>query len=193
MKPESEPKSQHSAPTPHRHRRASPIPHRYRRTDSIPHRCTGSRLVADQQGVYAPFIAIIATSLLFLGSAAYDMPRLLAARQDALHSAFEAATVAAATIAAGGTIQQAEDAAQTRLDKSPLIYGEDIQLVDMDCVGALVEVTVETGYVYRSVFVAIRERQDIQATGAAEARLILPSGEPAELSYLAECPLHPSS
>lgn len=146
----------------------------------------------DNRGVYAPFVAIIATSLLFFGGVAYDAPRLLAARQDATHSAYEAATVAAATVAAGGTVTQAEQAARTRLSKAPLIYGEPIQLIEIVCVGTLVEVTIQTGYVYQSVFVAIRNRQNILAKGAAEARLVLPSGEPAELNYLSECPLPPS-
>ena len=42
-------------------------------------------------------------------------PRLTAARQDALHAANEAARVAAATIASGGTVDDARTAAEERV------------------------------------------------------------------------------
>ena len=143
----------------------------------------------DQRGAYASFIAIIAAALLFLGGIAYDAPRLTAARQDALHAANEAARVAAATIASGGTVDDAEDAATDRLDLVPLIYGERITLDSLDCVGSRVQVTVASGYVFRSTMQILRDRQPIEATGAAEAYLVLPDDTPSELKYLGECPL----
>ena len=147
------------------------------------------RWVRDERGAYASFIAIIASAMLFLGGIAYDAPRLTAARQDALHAANEAARVAAATIASGGTLTDARTAAEERVAKSFLIYGEPIAVGDLDCVGSRVQVTVETGYVYRSTLRVLRDRQYIEATGAAEAYLVLPGDTPSELKYLGECPL----
>lgn len=143
----------------------------------------------DRRGVFASFFAIITTSLLVLGSVAYDAPRLLAARQDAVHSAFEAANIAAATVASGGTIQEAREVVQQHLDNDPLIYGQSIQIDSFACVGTRVELTISSSYEYRSVFAAVRPVQPILATGAAEAVLVLPSGEHTALNYLSECPL----
>lgn len=143
----------------------------------------------DQRGVYAPFIAITAVALLFLGGIAYDAPRLTAARQDAAHAAHEAARVAAITVASGGSLSEARDVAEVRLGISPLIYGEEILLLEMDCIGSWVEVTVVTGYVMRSALAIVRNRQPIIARGAAEAILLTPYGEPEVLDYLGECPI----
>jgi len=144
---------------------------------------------SDQRGDYAVFIAVIAASLLFLGGLAYDGPRLIAARQDAVHVANEAARVAAATIASGGTLDQAREAAENRAGQTGLIYGQDVYVAFVDCVGSRVQVTVITGYIYRSVMGLVRPRQPIEAVGAAEARLVLPSDELSTLHYLGECPL----
>ena len=143
----------------------------------------------DERGDYAVFIAVIATSLLLFGALAYDGPRLIAARQNALHAANEAAQVAAATVASGGTLQQAEEAAQERVDETGLIYNQDVYVAFVDCVGTRVQISVVTGYVYRSFLGLVRQRQPIHATGAAEARLVLPNDSPAEHRYLSECPL----
>lgn len=143
-----------------------------------------------ERGDYAVFIAVIAAALLVLGGLAYDGPRLIASRQDAAHAANEAARVAAVTIASGGTIQQAQAAAQNRVDQTPLIYGENIDVASIECVGTRVQVTVVTGYRYRSAIGAARARQPIAAIGAAEAVLLLPDGQPSTLHHLAECPLH---
>ena len=59
----------------------------------------------------------------------------------------------------------------------------------LDCVGSRVQVSVLTGYLFRSVLGLARDRQPIEATAAAEARLLLPSDEFSTLSYLGECPL----
>ena len=146
------------------------------------------RMRDDRRGVFAPFIAIIAVALLFLGGIAYDAPRLTAARQDALHAANEAARVAAATIASGGTVNDARTAAGRRLALQ-FIYGERVRLQSLDCVGTRVQITVGTGYVYRSTMRIFRNRQPIVAIGAAEAYLVLPDDSRSELSYLGECPL----
>ena len=143
----------------------------------------------DQRGDYAIFIAVIATALLLFGGIAYDAPRLTAARQDALHAANEAARVAAGTIAGGGTLDQAREAAEERMSRSRLIYGQDIHVAFIDCVGSRVQVTVLTGYIFRSALGFARPRQPIEAVGAAEARLVLPSDEISTLHYLGECPL----
>ena len=143
----------------------------------------------DERGDYAVFIAVIAASLLFMAGLAYDGPRLIAARQDAVHVANEAARVAAATIASGGTLDQAREAAENRVDQTGLIYGQDVYVAFIDCVGSRVQVTVITGYIYRSVMGLVRPRQPIEATGAAQAYLVLPSDEPSTLHYLGECPL----
>ena len=143
----------------------------------------------DERGAYASFIAVIASALLFLGGIAYDAPRLTAARQDALHAANEAARVAAATIAAGGTVADARSAAEDRLALVPLIYGETITVHTLACVGSRAQITVKTGYVFRSTMRIIQNRQEILATGAAEAYLVLPDDSPSELKYLGECPL----
>ena len=148
-----------------------------------------STLADDQRGAYAPFIAIIAAALLFLGGIAYDGPRLNAARQHAVHEANEAARVAAATVASGGTLTQATDAAEAHVDKTKLVYGQDIDVIVVDCVGSRVQITVASGYHFRSVLGLLRNPQPIVATGAAEARLVLPSDEISTLHYLAECPL----
>lgn len=147
------------------------------------------RRADDQQGTYAVFIAIIASALLFFGGLAYDAPRLNAARQDALHAANEASRVAAATIASGGTLGQARTAAEERMSRTRLIYGQDIHVAFIDCVGSRVQTTIITGYYYRSVLGLIRDRQPIEAVGAAEALLVLPSDERSTLHYLGECPL----
>lgn len=142
-----------------------------------------------ERGDYAVFIAVIAAALLLLGGLAYDGPRLIAARQHAAHAANEAARVAAATVASGGTLHQARAAAEHRVDQTALIYGEDIDVAFIDCVGARVQVTVLTGYRYRSAIGAARARQPITATGAAQAVLVLPHGDPSPLHHLGECPL----
>ena len=143
----------------------------------------------DERGVFASFIAVIATALLFLGGIAYDAPRLTAARADALHAANDAARTAAATIAAGGTVEDARTAAENRLAIVPLIYGESVSLLSLDCAGSRVQVTVNSGYRYRSTLRVFRGRQDITAIGVAEAYLVLPDDSPSELQYLGECPL----
>ena len=143
----------------------------------------------DQRGDYAVFIAVIASALLFFGGIAYDAPRLTAARQDAVHAANEAARVAAATVASGATMDQARKAAEDRMAKTSLIYGQEILVASIECVGSRVQATVSTGYVFRSVLGLVRPRQPIAAIGAAEARLVLPSDEPSTLHYLGECPL----
>ena len=145
-----------------------------------------------ERGDYAVFIAVIVAALLLFGGIAYDGPRLLAARQDALHLANEAARVAAATVAAGGTLEDAEKAAQTRVDATGLVYGQEVMVVTpIDCVGSRVQVTVTSRYAYRSALGLARSVQPIAAVGAAEARLVLP-GEPEQgspLHHLGECPL----
>lgn len=143
----------------------------------------------DDRGVYTSFIAIIAAALLLLGAIAFDGPRLTVARQDAAYAANEAARVAAATIASGGTIDDARNAAQLRLDKSRLIYGQPIAVGDIHCAGSRVQVTVVSNYIYRSAIGLARDRQTIEAVGAAEAYLILPDRNPSDLGYLGECPL----
>lgn len=143
----------------------------------------------DERGAYASFTALIVAALVFLGGIAYDAPRLTTARQDALHVANDAARVSAATIASGGTIQDARIAADNRVATSPLIYGQEILVSEIDCVGNRVQVTIITGYLYRSVMGLIRDRQPIEAVGAAEAYLVLPDGSPSKLKYLGECPL----
>lgn len=158
-----------------------------RRVSSVPDRA-GAR-AGDQRGNYAVFIAVIASALLLFGGIAYDAPRLNAARQDALHKSNEAARVAAATVASGGTIDQARQAAEDRMARSPLIYGQDIHVVLVDCVGSRVQVTVASRYGFRSALAAVRPWQTIEAVGAAEARLVLPSDELSTLHYLGECPL----
>lgn len=147
------------------------------------------RAGADQRGAYAPFIAVIASALLFLGGIAYDAPRLTAARQDALHAANEAARVAAATIASGGTVADARAAADERVALVPLIYGEAINVHAFACVGSRVQISVETSYVYRSTMRILRNRQDVLATGAAEAFLVLPGNALSEFKHLDKCPL----
>ena len=148
----------------------------------------------DERGDYAIFIAVIAASLLFFGSIAYDAPRLIAVRQNALHEANEAARVAAATIAAGGTVQQARDAAQDRLDRGLAVYVQPVVLSDLDCVGTLVQVTVVTNYVFRgTVLGAGLGRRAVEARGAAEAFLVLPGNQQSQLNHLAECPLDPAA
>ena len=150
---------------------------------------SGIGVRGDRRGVYAPFIAIIASALLLLGGIAYDAPRLTAARQDAAHAASEAARVAAITIASGGSHADAVEAAENRMGAHPLIYGEEILVAEVNCVGTRVEVTVVTGYVMRSVLAVARNRQPIIAIGGAEAVLLTPYGEPEALDYLGECPI----
>ena len=150
----------------------------------------GRDAAGDQRGDYAIFIAVIATALLLFGGLAYDAPRVNAARADALHKANEAARVAAATVASGGTLDQARQAAEDRMERSPLVYGEDVHVVVVDCVGSRVQVTVASRYVFRSALAAVRSWQTIEAVGAAEARLVLPGDQESTLHYLGTCPLH---
>lgn len=143
----------------------------------------------DQRGDYSVFVAVIAVALLLLGGLAYDGPRLIAARQDAAHVANEAARVAAATIASGGTFEDARAAAQRRVGQTGLIYGQDVELVDLECAGSRVQAYIASGYVYRSAMRLIRGRQTVGAVGAAEAQLVLPGGDQSTLHHLGECPL----
>ena len=191
------PEDQRNGPTPapshHRRHRTAPARAEDQRngpTHDAPYG-RGRRAAAapeDQRGDYAVFVAVIVGALLFLGGLAYDGPRIIAARQDAAHAANEAARVAAATIASGGSLQQAEEAAQSRADTG-LIYGQAVQVVYLDCVGARVEVGIVSRYVYRSAMRLIRGRQTIGAVGAAEAVLVVPGDQPNTLHYLGECPL----
>ena len=151
---------------------------------------TRKRAASDcERGDYAVFIAVIVSALLLFGGIAYDGPRLLAARQDALHLANEAARVAAATVAAGGTLQHAETAAAERINVTGLVYGQAVDVADIDCVGSRVQVTVVSRYVYRSALGLARSVQPIAAVGAAEARLLTPGNQPSPLHHLGECPL----
>ena len=136
------------------------------------------------------FIAIVAAALLLFGGIAYDAPRLITARQHAVHNANEAARVAAAVVAAGGTLQEAEDAAESRVAAAGSLYGADTTVdAPLRCVGNRVEVTVRTSYSNRSALAIFRGLQPITATGAAEAELVGPDGRPVPLGYLPECPL----
>jgi len=172
------------APAPPDNQRSGPVPELSRRS-----RRRIAAAAGDQRGDYAVFIAIIVTALLFLGGLAYDGPRVIAARQDAAHAANEAARVAAATIAAGGTLHQAQEAAQHRVGGTGLIYGQDVDVVDIECVGSRVQVYIASRYVYRSAMRLMRSRQTITAVGAAEAVLVLPGGQDSTRHYLGECPL----
>lgn len=136
------------------------------------------------------FIAIIAGALLLFGGIAYDAPRLITARQHAVHNANEAARVAAAVVAAGGTLQEAEEAAANRITAAGPLYGAPTTVdTPLECVGNRVEVTVRTSYSNRSALAIFRGLQPITATGAAEAELVGPDGQPVALGYLPECPL----
>ena len=147
-------------------------------------RCTGER------GDYSMFIAIVAAALLLFGGIAYDAPRLITARQHAIHNANEAARVAAAVVAAGGTLQEAENEATRRVAAAGSLYGAPTSVdTPLDCVGNRVEVTVRTWYSNRSAIAIFRQQQPIIATGAAEAELVGPDGQPVALGYLPECPL----
>ena len=119
----------------------------------------------DQRGDYAIFIAVIASALLLFSGIAYDAPRLNAARQEALHKANEAARVAAATIASGGTVADARRAAADRMAHDPLIYGEEVHVTSLDCVGSRVQVTVMTGYTFRSAIGAAPAPADDRGGG----------------------------
>ncbi len=147
-------------------------------------------MAGDERGDYSVFVAVIVAALLFLGGLAYDGPRVIAARQDAAHAANEAARVAAATIAGGGTLDQAQDAAQRRVDQTGLIYGQGIDVIGLACVGSRVQAYIASHYIYRSAMRLIKTRQTVAAVGAAHARLLLPDGNPLPLQHLGECPLH---
>ncbi|WP_419910565.1 hypothetical protein [Candidatus Poriferisodalis sp.] len=144
---------------------------------------------ADERGDYAIFIAVIAVALLLLGGIAYDAPRLITARQHAAHTASQAAFVAAATVAAGGTIEQVRDAVQDHVASTPTPYRERLIVGPMACVGTQVEVTVLTTYQNRSVLGIFRGAQPIAATARAEAELIGPSGQAVSTAAVFECPL----
>ncbi|WP_419840307.1 pilus assembly protein TadG-related protein [Candidatus Poriferisodalis sp.] len=144
----------------------------------------------DERGDFAIFIAVIAAALLLFGSIAYDAPRLMTARQHAVHAANEAARAAAATIAAGGTLSDSRDVADFVLSSRLSPYGATIsRLGNLHCVGNRVEVAVSTWYSNRSPLGVFRERQPITARGAAEAVLTGPDGQPTALRHLPECPL----
>lgn len=151
--------------------------------------CVGPR-GHGERGDFAIFIAVIATALLLFGSIAYDAPRLITARQRAVHTANEAARAAAATIAAGGTLNEARDAAEHAVANALPLYGAPSEVVGpLRCTGNRVEATISTWYSNRSALGVFRARQPITATGAAEAVLVGPNGQPTVLRYLPECPL----
>lgn len=150
---------------------------------------------AGERGDFAIFIAVMMTAVLLLGGIAYDGPRLIAARQHAAHLAAETANVAAATIAAGGTLAQAREAARLRLAKELPRDGQSVDLVDLACVANRVEVAVLTIYESRSALAVFRDRHTVFARGAAETVLVGPDGVPAPIGYgyLPECPLFAGS
>ena len=145
----------------------------------------------DERGDYAIFFAVIATALLIFSSVAIEAPRLIAARQHAVFTANDAARVAAATVAAGGTIGDARELAAERVKSLPQPYGGVAELNSMRCTGNHVEVTVLAWYRARTVIGVYRSLWQIVALGAAEAVLVGPDGNPAQLAYLPECPLDP--
>lgn len=150
------------------------------------------RVLAGERGDFAMFIAVIAAALLVFGSIAYDAPRLISARQHAVTTANEAAKVAAATVAAGGTLDQAEEAAEQFVRQRGPRYrypGAQISAVISGCAGSRVEVTVQTSYRNRSALAVFRQEMLILETGGAEAVLVGPSGQPEPLAHLPECPL----
>lgn len=159
------------------------------------------RMHDDERGDFAVFIAVIAAALLLFGSIAYDAPRLISARQHAVHVANEAAGIAAATVAAGGLVglecksdprtQSPSDvckAALSVVDGTLPPYGANFEVVSLRCTGNRVEVTIETWYSNRSPLGVFRDRVPIAATGAAQAVMTGPDGKPATLkNLLPEC------
>ena len=143
----------------------------------------------DQRGDYAIFFAVIATGLLLFSMVAIEAPRLITSRQHAVFTANDAARVAAATIAAGGTVEQAEIAAEDRVEDFPQPYGALAEFNSMRCTGNHVEVTVLVWYRAKTLIAVYRDLWQIVAIGAAEAVLVGPDGEASELAYLPECPL----
>ena len=150
-----------------------------------------SALLRDQRGDYAIFFAVIATALLIFSGVAIEAPRLIAARQHAVFVANDAARMAAATVAAGGTLAQAEDAATDRIEKFPQPYGGWAEFNSMRCTGNHVEVTMLVWHRARTLIGVYRSLWQIVAVGAAEAVLVGPDGDAVELAYLPECPLEP--
>lgn len=150
-----------------------------------------SEQATGERGDFAIFIAVIMASLLLLGGIAYDGPRLIATRQHAAHLATEAASVAAATIAAGGTLAQAQEAARLRLASEPRRDGQPVDLLHLDCVANRVEASVVTAYQSRTALAVFRDSHAVIARGAAETVLVGPDGVPASVGYgyLPECPL----
>ena len=157
----------------------------------------GGRAGDGERGDYAIFIAVIASALLVFGGIAYDAPRLITARQHAAHNAAEAARVAAAVIAAGGSQERALEVARLRVEAAPRLYGAATRILDIPrgfrCVGQFVEVTVQTTYQNRSALAVFRNVQQIEATGAAQAQVVAPSGDVVRFANLPECPLPPDS
>lgn len=146
----------------------------------------------DERGDFAIFIAVIATALLLFGSIAYDAPRLMTARQQSVHTANEAARAAAAVVAAGGTLAQAENAARQTVLNRPPLYGASSTFEHLACTGSRVEATISTWYANRSPLAVFRSRQPIVTEGAAEAVLTGPDGREMLLSHLPECALQSS-
>ena len=148
-----------------------------------------SRRCRDERGDYAIFFAVVAVALFVLAGIAYDAPRLINARSHASHLANEAARVASATVAAGGTLEEAREAARERVEGAPPLYGTPALLGPMQCVGTRVAATVFTAYGSVSALGIFWHTMPITATGTAETVLIAPDGRRAEFSYLSECPL----
>ena len=142
----------------------------------------------DDRGAYTMFIAIVVGALAMLASVAYDVPRLITARQHAAQTASETARVAAATIAAGGTLEEARAAATERAGAFPQPFGAQAHLGEMRCVGGQVETTLLTSYDNKSALGIFRDTQIIQASGAAKATIVGPDGEELALGTLPQCP-----
>ena len=142
----------------------------------------------DERGAFAIFIAVIAVTLLLFGGIAYDAPRLINARQQAQHLAEEAARVGAATVAAGGIRDEAREAAEDRIARTPALYGATPELVGFACDANRVQVTVRSSYRSRSALAVFRSEHTILATGTAEALLLGPDGKPVMFAYLPDCP-----
>lgn len=153
------------------------------------------RRCAEERGTYAVFVAVIAVGIVFFSAVAYELPRLVAARQQVAHVANEAARVSAATIAAGGSAEDARGVANETAARALRAAGFGDSLtatIDDDgfeCVGSRVQVTVRATYVYRSMLRVARPHQRMAAKGAAQSLLLSPSGEALTTHFVGECPL----
>ena len=141
----------------------------------------------DERGDYSIFVAVMVIGLLVLGGVAYEAPRIMAVRQQALHTAQQASQLAASMVAAGEPYSGIKKEVSKRVEETAPPYGQRMYLIRLQCTGNLVRAVVAASYSNVTVLSLFGSAQRMEATAAAEVVLYGPRGERVHQPYLPEC------